>query len=474
MSGLYSTLDASVSALNAQSVAINTTGNNLANVNNANYAREVVNFGSLGTVDTSTGPESMGLTALSVTQDRSAVLDSQVRDADSQASYYTTQQNVYNQAQAALGQTVSSSTSSGTASSTSDSGVGSALDDFFNAFQSLAANPSDSGAQQTVVQAASILTDRLQSSDANLAQVQSGADEQVASDVTTANTLLGEVAGLNTQIGRLEINDPGAAVDLRDQREGDLEQLAGLMPVTVTEGSNGEDTITAAGSTGSAVTLVSGSTVTGPVTFDGTSVISAGSPATALALSGGTIQGGIDASTGGIQTLRDSLNAIANELVTSVNGAYNPTGTGNNFFNSSNTTAGTISLDPTLTASNVQSGVSGDPGDNSIALAVANLAGTTFSTSGGDSIDGTFDSYYDGAVTGFGQTLSGVNDQATDTASIQTLVTNQRQSVSGVNLDEEMSNLLMYQRSYQASAQVFQTVDSLLDAVVNTLGTVTT
>ena len=114
MSGLYSTLDASVSALNAQSVAINTTGNNLANVNNANYAREVVNFGSLGTVDTSTGPESMGLTALSVTQDRSAVLDSQVRDADSQASYYTTQQNVYNQAQAALGQTVSSSTSSGT------------------------------------------------------------------------------------------------------------------------------------------------------------------------------------------------------------------------------------------------------------------------------------------------------------------------------------------------------------------------
>jgi flagellar hook-associated protein 1 FlgK len=474
MSGLYSTLDNTVSAMTAQSVAINVTGSNLANVNNANYSREVVNFGSQGTVETPTGPESMALTALSVTSARSAVLDSQVRDADSQASYYSTQQSAYQQAQAALGQTVSGTDSTSATTSTTDSGVGAALDDFFNSFQGLAANPTDSGAQQTVAQAASILTDRLQSTDANLAQVQSGITTQVSSDVGTANSLLSDVASLNQQIGRLEINAPGTAVQLRDQREGDLEQLAALMPVKVTEAANGEDTVTATG-TGGPVTLVSGASVSGPVTFDGVGTVSAGSPATTLSLSGGTIEGGITASNGGIQTLRDNLNQIASQLVTSVNALYNPTGTGNNFFNPANTTAATISVDPSLTGANVQAGAAGaGSGDNTVALAIANLANNSFSQGSGDQFSGTFDNFYNGSVSGFGETLSGVNDQVTNTATIQTMIGNQRSSVSGVNLDEEMSNLLMYQRSYQASSEVFQTVDSLLDTVVTSLGTLTT
>jgi flagellar hook-associated protein 1 FlgK len=473
MPGLYSTLDNAITALNAQSVAINATGNNLANVNNPNYAREVVNFGSLGTVETPSGPESMGLTALSVTQIRSAVLDSQVRNSDAQASYYATQQSGYQQAQAALGQTVTGSASSGDTASATDSGVGSALDDMFNAFQSLAANPTDSGARQSLLQTASILTDRLRSTDANLAQVQSGLTTQVQSDVSTANTLLGDVAGLNGQIQRLEVNAPGTAVDLRDQREGDLEKLAALMPVSVTEGANGEDTVTAKGASGPAVTLVSGGNVTGPVTFNGTSTVSAGATPTALSLSSGSIQGGIDTSTGGVQTLRNSLNSLASQLVTSVNAAYNPTGSTGNFFSASNTTAATISIDPAVTASNLKASDGGASGDNTIALAVANLANKGFSTSSGDQINGTFDSYYNDSVSGFGETLAGVNDQVTDTGSIQTITTNQRNAVSGVNLDEEMSNLLMYQRSYQASSQVFQTIDSLIDTTVNELGSIT-
>ena len=158
--------------------------------------------------------------------------------------------------------------------------------------------------------------------------------------------------------------------------------------------------------------------------------------------------------------------------MTSVNAAYNPSGTGNNFFSTSGTTASTISLDPSLTASNIHAGSSGNSGDNSIAVAIGNLANQTFSTAGGDQISGTFSSFYNNAVTGFGQTLSGVNDQATNATNIQTLVSNQRSTVSGVSLDDEMTNLLMYQRSYQASSQVFQTIDSLLDATINSLGTI--
>ena len=191
-----------------------------------------------------------------------------------------------------------------------------------------------------------------------------------------------------------------------------------------------------------------------------------------LGLTSGSIQGSIDASNNGIQGLRDNLNQLASQLVTSVNSVYNPSGTGGNFFTSTGTTAAT--MDPSVTVSNLQAGSSGNTGDNTVALGIANLANQQFSTSSGDQITGTFNGFYDNSVSGFGQTLAGVDDQTTNETNIQTLVSTQRSSLSGVSLDEEMANLLMYQRSYQASSQVFQTIDSLIDTTVNSLGTLTT
>jgi flagellar hook-associated protein 1 FlgK len=470
MSGLFSSLDQTVAAMNAESLQINVTGNNLSNVNNPNYAREVVNIGSLGTLQTPQGPESEGVTAEGVTEIRSSILDSQVRNSGSSASYYSTLQSAYQQAQAALGQTVTSTTGE---SAASQSGLASAISGFFNAFQSYAASPNDTGQQQAVLEAANILTSQLQSTDQNLAQVQTGLGAQVTSQVASANSLLGDIASLNGQIAQYEGNAPGSAVSLRDQREGDLEELAGYMPITVSENATGEDQVTATDASGNPVVLVNNTTVTGPITASATQ-ISAGSPSTALSVSSGSIQASIDASNDGVQTLRDNLNQLAAQLVSSVNSVYNPSGTGGNFFAASGTTAGTISVDPTVTASNLQAGSSGNSGDNTVALGIANLANQQFSTGSGDQIDGNFSGFYDNSVSGFGQTLSGVNDQATNAANIQTLVTSQRSSVSGVSLDEEMANLLMYQRSFQASSQVFQTIDSLIDTTINSLGTIST
>ena len=53
---------------------------------------------------------------------------------------------------------------------------------------------------------------------------------------------------------------------------------------------------------------------------------------------------------------------------------------------------------------------------------------------------------------------------------IQQLVRNQRDTVSGVSMDEEMADLVKYQRAFQASSRVFSVVDELLDTVVNRLG----
>ena len=57
-----------------------------------------------------------------------------------------------------------------------------------------------------------------------------------------------------------------------------------------------------------------------------------------------------------------------------------------------------------------------------------------------------------------------------DQDNIERLVRSQRDTISGVSLDEEMADLMKYQRAFQASSRVFGVVDELLDLVVNRLG----
>ena len=136
MSGLFSTLHASVQALNAQSRGLETAGKNLANVNNPNYARQRVLFGDRGTVMLPDGAQSLGLEALGIQQVRDALLDQQVLREVSLSAAISTEQKGYQRAQASLGESITSASAvSGAANAT---GLGAALSDFFNAFQSFA------------------------------------------------------------------------------------------------------------------------------------------------------------------------------------------------------------------------------------------------------------------------------------------------------------------------------------------------
>lgn len=469
MSGLFSTLNSTVLAITAQSRGLEITGKNLANVNNPSYSRQRVVLGELGTVMTPQGAESMGVTALGVQQMRDQLLDLQVSREVSLSGSYQAEQSAYQRAQAALGQSVDT-TNSTSASGANDNGIGASIDDFFNSFQSFAANPTDSGQRQSVLQMASIMTDRFQLADQRLGQVQTDLNNQVSTDVNSVNTLLSTIADLNTQIGRFEVNSPGSAVDLRDERQAKLEELAAKLPVTVSDAGNGEIQLSAKDTSGNPVVLLDKTGVLGTVAFNGTQV-TGGTSGAALNLSSGSIEGALTARDGAVQTLRTNLDALAAQIVTSVNAAYNPTGSTGNFFTAGGTTAGTISVDSTVTPANLKASDGGASGDNTLALAVGQLASKTFSTTSGDSIDGTFSGFYSSTVSGIGQALSTANAKVSDQTNVEKLVKSQRDSLSGVSLDEEMANLLQYQRAFQASSRVFTIVDDLLDTVVNHLGT---
>lgn len=470
MAGLFSSLGSMATALDAQSVGLSVASKNIANINNANYSREYVVFGTAGEVQTPQGTQSVGLQATSVQQYSDKLLNQQVINQIALTSSDSAAQSLLQQAQAGLGQSLTNAATSTSSSSTAATanGLAAAITNFMNGFQALAAQPTDSGTRQALLGDAATLTQTFQFIDANLSQIQGDATSQISSSVATANSLLTSIAGLNTKIESAEANNPGSAVDLRDSRESDLEQLAAIIPVHVTEQSNGEDLVTTPDASGNPVALVQAGNVQGSVSYSG-GLVTGGSPATTLGLSGGSIAGTLSASTGTIQQLRDNLNNLASQLVTSVNAAYNPTGTGNNFFTASGTTSATFSVDPSLTATSLTAGT-GAAGDNSIATAVAALANTSFSTASGDSIDGTFASHYADSVGAFGQSLATVTSNLDDQTSVQTLIENQRSSVSGVNMDEEMSSLIQYQRAYEASSETFSILNQLLGTVIQQMG----
>jgi flagellar hook-associated protein 1 FlgK len=468
MSGLYAGINSSYKALAAHSRAIEITGKNLANVNNTTYARQRVIYGDRGTVVTPNGAESLGLEALGVEQVRDSLLDRQVLREISLKSSFEAEQSGYQRAQAGLGQSIDRSSSADQTSAATSTGLAAAIDDFFNGWQSFAARPTDEGERQTLIQKAGILTERFQLADSRIAQVQRDLNAKVDTDVEDVNRLLSTIADLDGQIGRFEINAPGSAVDLRDQRQARLEELAAKLPIEAREGSNGQMRIVTTDVDGNDVVLMDAGQVQGSLSFDGTNLTGGASGAT-LAPGGGSIKGALTARDGAIQTLRNDLDQLARQFVTSVNALYNPSGTTGNFFDPAGTAAGTISVLSTVTATTLKASDGGAAGDNSVALAIAQLSNKSFATGSGDQIDGTFSGFYGKTVSKLGQALASANSRAEDQANIERLVRSQRDGVSGVSLDEEMADLMKYQRSFQASSRVFSVMDELLELVVTKL-----
>jgi flagellar hook-associated protein 1 FlgK len=107
------------------------------------------------------------------------------------------------------------------------------------------------------------------------------------------------------------------------------------------------------------------------------------------------------------------------------------------------------------------SGVGGDQGDSSVVLALSQLAGQP----NGALNNQTLSQNYSSAVDALGSALASVNDQSTNSAAVTQMLTTQRSSVSGVSTDQEMTNLLQFQKAYQASAEFITTLNEMLQTL---------
>ena len=604
---LLSVLNLTNNALNANSQAISITSNNIANINNPNFARQTVEFSQQTAVTTPQGAIATGITATAITT-RNALLDAQVQLQASLTAGVTAQESILQQLQASLGENLSANSNSSGQSSTSSNGLDIAVNQFFNSFQNLATNPTDTGAAQQAVAQAGILSDRFNSVTANLNTVALGVNAQISSNVSQVNQYLTKIASLNTKITSMNGNVAGSAATLVDERQALIEKLAGLMPVTVSGDNQGSLSLTAKSNDGAGtpVALVTNGTVNNQISFSSSAantgvflagITSLGNMQTAAGEPSGSLSGLLLTLSGPLNTLLKNVDAIAQQIVTSVNAAYNPSGAAsgnifavinpsvistdytnvNNPLNTLINTTGHPLLASSSPAFTIQVGGNTDPiyitstseslqsvldsisaatggavtgtynaatdkislssastftissdtsnflaiakisptdtrlssttssdavgaltsvlnvpgsyanafkvdpnfiptnvvagntsyygaGDNSYALNVANVLSQSFSTTAHapDKINGTITQFYAGVVSNLGQALQAASTNAADEKNIQSVITNQRQSVSGVTLDEEMANLLTYQKSFQACSAVMQAIDSLL------------
>jgi flagellar hook-associated protein 1 FlgK len=198
-------------------------------------------------------------------------------------------------------------------------------------------------------------------------------------------------------------------------------------------------------------------------------LVRAATAGTPLTITGGSIQGTIDVRDGALATLQSSLDTLASTLITQVNtvhaAGYSLTGsTGANFF--TGTGAATMGVNSALAAdpSLVQAaGTAGTVGDNTIALALARLAEQPQAALNNQ----TFTGAYGGIVAALGQTLQGANNQLANHDAVQRMLLRQRDSISGVSIDEEMSDLVRFQTAYEASAKLIATIDEMLETVLS-------
>jgi flagellar hook-associated protein 1 FlgK len=343
------------------------------------------------------------------------------------------------------------------------------LSGLFNSFQDLSTSPSSLTSRQAVISQAQQLTAQFNQLDQRLTAINGQLNQSVQTDVASANQLLSDIAGLNNQIAGAEAGT-GAANDLRDLRQQKIEALSQLVNVQSSADSNGDVNLSVGGQL-----LVSGGSVQDTLqSYDsggGQLLVRTASAGAPLTLTGGSIAGTIDARDGALKSLQDGVNHLASQLISQVNTAYR-TGydlngnTGADFF--TGTKASDIGVNAALAndPSALQaSGVAGAAGNNQVVLALAQMANTSQAGLGNQ----TFAQSYNGTITGLGTALNSVNTQLDDQTAVQSMMQNQRDSVSGVSIDDEMTNLVMFQRAFQASAHLVSVVDQMLSTVV-TLG----
>jgi len=457
MSSLFGTLSIASGALAAEQGAMDATTNNVSNANTPGYSRLRPVLIESDPVVVGSVTYGQGVTLQNLESLRDPILQLRIQEETQQQGQLNTLVSALQQAQVQF--------------TTSSSDIGSQISNFFSSLNQLSTDPTNLSLRQGVLTAAGNLATVFNHTSDNLTQQQSSIDLNVSQAVQQVNTLTGQIATVNTQISQLQGvgQDASAFIDQRDVLIG---QLSGLIDVSSIKSDNG---LTLTTSNGTAL-VVGGqsfalSTQTNASGFQ--DVYAQGVDITSK-LTSGQLAGSIQVRDQTIPGLISSLDTLAAGLANALNTA-NKTGfdlngnPGGNIFvpppASGQGAAANLAVqitDPALIAAS-SDGTAGSNGNVAVLSAVQNQP-----VAGGQ----TPIEYYSNLVFGIGNAVSTNSAELSSSQLILNQLNDQRGSISGVNLNEEASNMVQYQNAYDAAAHVVTTINDMLYTVIN-MGTLT-
>ena len=518
-------LETAKRGLSAAQSALYTTGQNVANANTPGYTRQRVNFSQTGAfpsvgMNTPVLPGQMGtgVKADSVQRIREGFLDVQFRSQNQKIGYYGSLSD-------SLGKIEGIMDESGT------TGLQGVLSKFWNSLQDLTSNTDNSGAREVAATSGQVVADTLNYYHNSLTSVQADIKEQIKVTADQVNSLIGNIEKLNREIADIEPHGylPN---DLYDKRDALVDELSGLVNIKVSnvkpdkygqvspiaEGLYNIEVVSGDGRSYSPpVNLISvnkngiiGSTklevqfekgtepalVTG-VQFGNRGTVTdngfSGQLAGLIESYGYVTEADGEKTVHGtypdmMKNLSSMTEAFANEFNRIHREGYGLDAAGKSGLDFFTFTPGnaaatlavneTIVKDPSLIAAG---GASGAAGDNLNAKMLADLKSLDFSKYGyyqeagrelPQGLTGSLDTYYAGLIGKLGVQSQGAQKDLNNSLTLADAVDKNRQSVSAVSLDEEMSDMIKFQHAYNAAARNITMVDEMLDKIINGMGVV--
>ena len=459
------------SGLSAARAALEVTGQNVANANTEGYTRQRVDLApmaqtALATFSKPTG-NGDGVVVTGVSRMNDTVVDARVNSTASAAAYWSTTADAVSTVETSLNEP-------------STSGLASQLNTFWNDWQVVANNAGGtaaSGAANQLIQQGGLVASTISAGYDAASNAWTAARAAAASTTTTINSTAANIVDLNKTIRSLSAAG-GNVNSLLDQRDAAVTTLAKLTGATTRGNADGTIDVVVGGNT-----LVSGVTsravqLGGAQQFSdvaagaGLSLVWSDSPTTSVSLDGGemaariaSLQPAADSGTGGVfAEAAQAYNGIAKSVADAVNAlhttGFTSTGqTGLKFFDygSDDTAASSLKVVATSAADIATAAKDKGANDATNADAIAQLG------SGTASPNLAWSAY----VARVGTQSATAAARSTTAATASTAATTAQSSVSGVDLDEETSNLVLFQHAYQASARVISTINDVLDTLIN-------
>ncbi len=481
---LFGMMNSSTTGLMTSQAAINVTGNNIANVNTTGYTRQRVTVGNARPIYMNgMGYLGTGVQIKDIQRIRDQHLDVQLRNETSTLKEFEAKEEIMNELETIFNEP-------------SETGLNKMMTEMWNAWEELSKNADNSTMQTLVKENSKAVADQLNHFTTLLNKTIEGIEARQDSQTEMVANIITQINDVNKLLVNAYKTDPTKSPnELLDQRDALTQQLSEYMPIEVTikdnhtievkTSVNGQDTdVLALDKQGldqrDALTQQLSEYMPIEVTIKDNHTIEVktsvnGQDTDVLALDKQGIKDMIpNLKTGALKGFEDcktyvndyqkQLDQYTVALTDAINDIHQNHGGKPIFTLDKNNPAGTVTLNPNL--DDIVAGTTG-AGDGSVALEILKLRDETVTIGG---VTTKFDQYYKDLIGDVGVKSQHAQSMVKGQQTLISYLEERQESVSGVSIDEEVVNLVQFQKAYDANARVISTITEMLDTIINRLG----